>query len=460
MADTKKEYTSNLHPKGDMDTTVYPNVKSENIIDKDTTAYTAGKVPDSSLVSKSLDGISENLETTKIQVATNKKNIQTLQYQVNTNSSDIALTKTQVETNKTNIAKNTQDITALETDNQTTKTTIAELVSDNTQNKKDIATNAQNIENLSAVMPTDINVDANGYAILEHDGTEITGQTKKVKFAQTDKPASFSEVTIPTASDLKTQDGSSFGGDVSLNKVNEFVNGNTVISIIDRVSNPWGSGYYTGIMSKIKGKNYRSSPFIFIGLEENGTNLKPVAIVADSLSSSASKVEFHVGDYSEWGMVINHDGYTRYLSGEIYYLSYHQKFPKKSGTFAMTSDIPNVSNFATKTELNAKQSTLYRHTIEIIKDNEATLILTTESTISTEINTMDKFISAFTGSELACICALNDADAWNIHYIGIQVGTTLNDTSMMSSQDLDTGMTFTDVFGTRGYTMVDKVKPL
>lgn len=122
--------------------------------------------------------------------------------------------------------------------------------------------------------------------------------------------------------------------------------------------------------------------------------------------------------------------------------------PTKSGTLALTSD------------LDAKQSTLYRHTIEIIKDNEASLILTTESTISTEINTMDKFISAFTGSELACMCALNDADAWNIHYIGIQVGTTLNDTSMMSNQDLDTGMTFTDVFGTSGYTMVDKVKPL
>ena len=227
MADTKKEYTSNLHPKGDMDTTVYPNVKSENIIDKDTTAYTTGKVPDSSLVQKSLDGISENLETTKIQVATNKNNIETLQgnytglqYQVNTNSSNIALTKTQVETNKANIAKNTQDIAA---------------------------------------------------------------------------------------------------------------------------------------------------------------------------------------------------------------------------------------------NLDAKQATLYRHTIEITKDNEASLILTTESTISTEINTMDKFISAFTGSELACMCALNDTNAWNIHYIGIQVGTTLNDTSMMSTQDLDTGMTFTDVFGTSGFTITDNV---
>lgn len=79
MADTKKEYTSNLHPKGDMDTTVYPNVKSENIIDKDTTAYNAGKVPDSSLVSKSLDGLNEKIETNKIQTETNKTNIATLQ---------------------------------------------------------------------------------------------------------------------------------------------------------------------------------------------------------------------------------------------------------------------------------------------------------------------------------------------------------------------------------------------
>ena len=130
------------------------------------------------------------------------------------------------------------------------------------------------------------------------------------------------------------------------------------------------------------------------------------------------------------------------------YTSYSVVLPKKNGTIALTSDI------------EGKQSTLYRHTIEITKDNEATLILTTESTISTEINTMDKFISAFTGSELACMCALSDANAWNIHYIGIQVGTTLNDTSMMSTNVLDTGMTFTDVFGTSGYTMVDKVKPL
>lgn len=37
-------------------------------------------------------------------------------------------------------------------------------------------------ENLSKVMPTDINVDSNGKLILEHDGVEITGQKKLVDF--------------------------------------------------------------------------------------------------------------------------------------------------------------------------------------------------------------------------------------------------------------------------------------
>ena len=121
----------------------------------------------------------------------------------------------------------------------------------------------------------------------------------------------------------------------------------------------------------------------------------------------------------------------------------------------------NSSDIAlTKTEVSKKQNILHRHTIEITKDNEATLILTTESTISTEINTMDKFISAFKGSELACMCSLYNNNGWNIHFIGIQVGTTLDGTSMMSTNSLDTALTFTDVFGASGYTMVDKVKPL
>lgn len=368
----------------------YNELKAKSY-DKDTTGYVTGHVPDSGMVKKSLDGISENLETTKIQVSTNKTNIATLQ----------------------------GDVSSLKQDNQTTKTTIAGLVSSDTTNKaniakntQDIATNTQNIDNLSAVMPTDINVDNNFNLVLEHDGKVITGQKKLVKFFKYAENGDF------------VYDKNIYIYNSSSEKFKEFK------YIFNSYNHRTYDGGFQYFEDEKNSSTYSSGFNIFIK-SRNSTN--PYSI----------------------GFLIKKDVKTETCTYLIRYVAQNNPnalrsvtLPTNSGTLALTSD------------LDAKQSTLYRHTIEITKDNEATLILTTESTISTEINTMDKFISAFKGSELACMCALSDANAWNIHYIGIQVGTTLNDTSMMSTNVLDTGMTFTDVFGTSGYTMVDKVKPL
>ena len=368
----------------------YNELKAKSY-DKDTTGYVTGHVPDSGMVKKSLDGISESLETTKIQVSTNKTNIATLQ----------------------------GDVSSLKQDNQTTKTTIAGLVSSDTTNKaniakntQDIATNTQNIDNLSAVMPTDINVDNNFNLVLEHDGKVITGQKKLVKFFKYAENGDF------------VYDKNIYIYNSSSEKFKEF---KYIFNSYNHRTYDGGFQYYEDEQNS---STYNSGFNIFIK-SRNSTN--PYSI----------------------GFLIKKDVKTETCTYLIRYVAQNNPnalrsvtLPTKSGTLALTSD------------LDAKQSTLYRHTIEITKDNEATLILTTESTISTEINTMDKFISAFKGSELACMCALSDANAWNIHYIGIQVGTTLNDTSMMSTNVLDTAMTFTDVFGTSGYTMVDKVKPL
>lgn len=330
----------------------YNELKAKSY-DKDTTGYVTGHVPDSALVKGSLDSINEKVETNKIQT----------------------------DTNKTNIAKNTQDI----------------------------ATNAQNIENLNAVMPTDINVDANGYAILEHDGTEITGQKKQ----------------IPV-----------------LWNYHKYLNDTYTYWIDSIIPSPFTSKLIKGIVSVSMTNRNDASESASIQ-----TNIYPVRY-NDIDKDGYFRIEIDSITKNIYISNLNNVGRGIYLVIPYSYTDYSVVLPKKDGTIALTSD------------LNAKQSTLYRHTIEITKGNEASFILTTESTISTEINTMDKFISAFTGSELACMCALNDAGTWNIHYIGIQVGTTLNDTSMMSTNVLDTGMTFTDVFGTSGYTMVDKVKPL
>lgn len=322
----------------------YNELKAKSY-DKDTTSYVTGHVPDSALVKGSLDSINEKIETNNIQT----------------------------DTNKANIAKNTQDI-----------------------------------ENLSAVMPTDINVDSDYNYILEHDGTEIIGQKKLIKTNWVNYHyGNFDYVySITKSKDLIEK------GAVSIHHEG-FVN-NT--SQADTIIDIFGASDFGGQQNYCGGR-LRFNPLrneFYVGISWNRL-------------SAFTYLLFSKGNQTN---------------------TYYIQVPNKSGTMALKED------------LATKQSTLYRHTIEITKNNEASLILTTESTISTEINTMDKFISAFTGSELACMCALNDADAWNIHYIGIQVGTTLNDTSMMSNQDLDTGMTFTDVFGTSGYTMVDKVKPL
>lgn len=262
------------------------------------------------------------------------------------------------------------------------------------------------------------------------------------------------KLTINSAKDLKTKDGSSFGvggGDVSLNKVNEFVKGDTIISLIDTVSNPWGYGYYTGIMSKIKGKTYQTSPFIFIGLEGTGTDLKPVALVADSLSSSASKVEFHVGDYGEWGMVINHNGYTRYLSGEIYYESYHLSFPTKSGTLALKTDIPDMST---------KQSILYRHTVRIGNNTrKASLSFMTESEKNTKVDSIQDLIAVF-GNTTVGVSGYAYYEAYGYILLALTVGTDIN-TTKVDFIDTAAGesvqLSFTDIFGTDGFSITDNV---
>lgn len=372
MADTKKEYTSNLHPKGDMDTTVYPNVKCENIIDKDTitSGYNAGKVPDSSLVQKSLDSLSENLETTKIQVDTNKTNIATLQ----------------------------GDVSSLKQDNQTTKTTIAGLVSSDTQNKKDIATNTQNIENLSTVTPTDINVDSEYNLILEHDGTEITSQKKLVKnrLVQIDKDLHFI-ININNKPNLDCL-------------IFKNINGNGSLQINELNSN--------GTLSDFSG-----------GIRMDTVNRKVVIFSRYNRKGKETRIYLP----NPYGADLR----------EIF-------FPEKTGVVALTSD------------LNAKQSTLYRHTVKISKptdDGKTSITFTTSSVNNTPIDSIQDLTTVFGNTDLSVSGAtfLISSSQWEF-YNKIHVGTSINDTTVdyINKDDIGT-YNFIDMFGTTGFTITDNV---
>ena len=382
MADTKKEYTSNLHPKGDLDTTVYPNVKSENIIDKDTTAYTAGKVPDSSLVSKSLDGLNEKIETNKIQTETNKTNIATLQ----------------------------GDVSTLKSDNQTTKTTIAGLVSSDTTNKANIAKNTQNIDNLSAVMPTDINVDANGYAILEHDGTEITGQKKQIPIlwnyhqylttTYTDKI----DLTIPSPFTSKLLKGM-----FNINLTNKDItskNAKTVVEILPIIGNDVSKdGYF--------------------------------------------KIEVDPSTHNIFISNISNVGRGIYLVIPYSYTSYSIVLPKKNGTIALTSDI------------EGKQDKRFVHTVEIhYASNGSYFCFTGQSDKNTPIDSVEDLTTVFANRDFCGTGIFGSAGLSKIH-----VGSSINDTTF--KQYMNNGQyanpneeTFAMVFNTTGFTITDSVSAL
>lgn len=399
MADTKKEYTSNLHPKGDMDTTVYPNVKSENIIDKDTTAYTAGKVPDSSLVSRSLDGLNEKIETNKIQTDTNKTNIATLQ----------------------------GDVSSLKSDNETTKTTIAGLVSADTTNKaniakntQDIATNAQNIENLSAVIPTDINVDSNYNLILEHDGTEITGQKKLVKSPKYNNR------------EYQYEYGKSYNFVYTGTRLNDSYN----IKDYPYISFNAKNGYSIKMNNQsILFKAVGSYPYF----EYSKYTLK---LYGDSSERSISMVSY----YQDLNPFIEiHTPSSGWVWAEF-------RTTSKKEKIAYMSDIPDVSG---------KQDKRFIHTVEIhYASNGSYFCFTGISDKNTSIDSIQDLITAFANRTFAGTGIFGSAGLSKIH-----VGSSVNDTTFKKYMNNGeyanpSEETFAMVFNTTGFTITDSVSAL
>ena len=334
----------------------YNELKAKSY-DKDTTAYVTGHVPDSGMVKKSLDSLSENLETAKIQVDTNKKNI----------------------------AKNTQ-----------------------------------NIENLSKVMPTDINVDENGYAILEHDGTEITGQKKQVKFAQMDKKASFSEVTIPSANALKTKDGTSIGGsDVKIFEIDysRFVGDENPTATLTteevqlfKDSDLIYVNNFSGIEGRVQFQKFGTNGGIYVQLENRAIAMFGIGLNNNFLQSQELQIE-----------------------------------------------LPDVSSY---------QNTLYRHTVLISEPTNKTsyLVFTAESEMNIVIDSIQDLITVFGNKSIACSGLYRDGDEWNQQsYLKINVGTSISNTTITAitlglSFDIQevSDELFSDNFG-HDFTITDNV---
>ena len=229
--------------------------------------------------------------------------------------------------------------------------------------------NAKNIENLSAVTPTDINVDANGYVILEHDGTEITGQKKQLNTPYLIKNKGY-----------------------KLSKINnqyKFLIDYTSSQMIFRfaeTNDAIGREYLSLI------RNSSTETYLQIGTDTNN-----------------SYMNFHIrGEYSNPRIEYKHGGNLK---------TYNYEFPLNSGTFALTSD------------LDAKQDTLLRHHITM-NGTLGSLSMDLNIPSGEKYDTMDKLIAKYKGIPLACNCISGATDSINffntIIFGETQATTTLN----------------------------------
>ena len=325
----------------------YNELKAKSY-DKDTTGYVTGHVPDSGMVKKSLDGISESLETTKIQVSTNKANI----------------------------SKNTQ-----------------------------------NIDNLSAVTPTDINVDNNYNFILEHNGKEIAGQKKKANLV-------FSYETL----------------DGELSKY-------SIVSVLlDRGDN---STYVKGNL-KLWYSSFTSS-YSDITLELRSTRSHSAGYKYSQLlvSEDLKQVKFIAGDEE---IARKYNVYFRLASLTTNVSLY---IPTKSGTFALVED------------LATKQDKRFVHTVEIhYASNGSYFCFTGTSDKNTPIDSVEDLTTVFANRDFCGTGIFGSAGLSKIH-----VGSSINNTTFkkyMTNGEYATPSeeTFAMVFNPTGFTITDIVSAL
>ena len=134
------------------------------------------------------------------------------------------------------------------------------------------------------------------------------------------------------------------------------------------------------------------------------------------------------------------------------------------------------TGFASKEELNAKQSTLYRHTVCIINANAPlgpfALSFTAESEKNLEIDSIQDLISVFGNTSLSCNGILwdsvSDSSApYGVNVFRINIGTALASCTvdyyvfaLTDGPELTYGeedSTLTDFIGTSGFTISDTV---
>lgn len=261
--------------------------------------------------------------------------------------------------------------------------------------------------------------EANGNIAMASDLEPL--KTDIVKAVKTDTDASLKSLTLPSAKDLKTKDGTSFGGsgddifNIDPNRFTQNEEGELVATLTD----------------------------------EEVTKILKAQFINMTGESGLILIRFGT-DYVFNSTNINSEGI-----GVIgYTLDAYDVATTKQIKMTVTQDELSLSNYATKDELNAKQSTLYRHTITIHEGStqDGNSICFTAYTAS---NTAISSIEQLANTDLDCFGVSGTASAL-VFYNKIHIGANLATTTL---QKVTGGsVALSTVYAT--YTITDEHGPL
>ena len=195
-------------------------------------------------------------------------------------------------------------------------------------------------------LPTDVGKDANGFAVLCHDGVEITGQKKSVKLADVHDNGAIigrdQTASAPQTNELitKAYADKEYGRLDSANEwagVNFF---NNELHVNHPITNTSGMDLlYAGsdLSSSIFGESFKRVTGFACVYQFNTVNaVEGLALVATDATSQPT-LSF-----------ISTTGKTRWFDiSSLTPVPYDYQLPKKSGTIALTSDLSEAGTSVT-----------------------------------------------------------------------------------------------------------------
>ena len=187
-----------------------------------------------------------------------------------------------------------------------------------------------------------------------------------------------------------------------------------------------------------------------------------IEVLADESQSNANTIYEWNGN--AWSLVGSKAPYYSKAESDARYNELKAKSYDKDTASYVSGHVPDSA--LVKGSLDAKQSTLYRHTVLISEPNNKTayLTFTAESEKNTSIDSIQKLITVFGNTSISCSGIYRDGDPANSQsLLMINVGTSISNTTISSATIENNAITdfsnalFTDTFGSTGFTITDNV---